>query len=143
MSMLNGAKIKELRIIKNLSLRELCKLTDGELSPSHLSFIENGQVGNPTKRVSRALAKALGVKEIELFTFEDHVKGEFCMCKYREEYPTLNGWVYYCDLVAWGKQLSEKELADIGCTTEARKYCKQMMEYTCGVGIVPEPKEER
>ena len=137
--MLNSAKIKGLRLAKNLSLRRVCSLARGEISPSHLSELEQGKVANPTKRVTRALAKALGVKEIELFTFGDFVKGEFQVCKYRREYPTMNGWVYYCDLVANGKQLTAIQLSEIGCTQEARNYCKQMMEFTCGVGMVPEP----
>lgn len=139
--MLNGSRIRTLRITKNLSLRELCQLSNGEISPSHLSALERGRVPNPGKRVTRALARALKVKEIELFTFEDNVKGEFRMCKYRSEFPTMNGWVYYCDLIAAGKHLTARELAEIGCTKEARQYCKQMMEYTCGIGIVPEPEK--
>lgn len=138
--MFNGDKIRALRTIKNLSLRQLCRLANGEISPSHLSELENGKVPNPTKRVTRALARALQVKEIELFTFEDHIEGEFKMCKYRQEYPTMNGWVYYCELVAYGRHLTVRELAKEGCTKEARQKCKQMMEYTCGVGIVPEPR---
>lgn len=139
--MLNAAKIKGLRLAKNLSLRGLCSLAKAAISPSHLSELEHGKVANPTKRVTRALAKALGVKEIELFIFEDFVKGEFQVCKYRREYPTMNGWVYYCNLVACGKQLTAEQLLEIGCTAEARINCKQMMEYTCGVGIVAEPKK--
>jgi len=139
--MLNGSKIKNLRLTKNLSLRELCKQTNGEISPSHLSALERGRVMNPTKRLTRALAKVLCVKEVELFSFEDCMEGEFKMCKYRREYPTMNGWVYYCDLAAAGRDLTIEQLAAVGCTAEARKNCKKMMEYTCGVGIVPDPKK--
>lgn len=140
--MLNGTKIKALRKTKKLSLRQLSQYTGGAISASRLSEMENGKVPNPTKRVTRALAKALGIKEIELFCFEDYVEGEFKMCKYRMEYPTMNGWVYYCDLVATGKVLTAGELAEIGCTSIKRANCKKMMEYTCGMGIVPKPKKE-
>lgn len=140
--MLNGPKIRALRKIKNLSLRDLSLLTGQIVSPSRLSEMENGKVLNPTKRMTRALAKALDVRETELFTFEDYVKGEFDMCKYRKEYPTMNGWVYYCDLAATGKTLTGRELEVIGCTKEKRTKCKQMMEVTCGTAIVPDPKKE-
>lgn len=140
--MIDGPKIRALRKVKSLSLRELSRLTGQAVSPSRLSEIENGKAQNPTKRVTRALAKALGVRETELFTFEDCVKGEFSMCKYRKEYPTMNGWVYYCDLTASGKTLTGRELAKLGCTAEKRAKCKQMMELTCGIGIVPEPKNK-
>lgn len=139
--MLNGSKIKNLRITKRLSLRELCNLAERQISPSYLSELETGKISNPSKKVTRALAKALKVSELELFTFEDYVKGEFNVCEYRREFPTMNGWVYYCDLVATAKHLTAKELAEIGCTVDARIYCQRMMEFTCGVGIVPEPKE--
>lgn len=140
--MLNGEKIRFLRQAKNLSLRQLSKLTYREVSPSYLSEIENGKAHNPGKHVSRALAKALGVKELELFSFDDYVEGEFKMCKYRREFPTMNGWVYYCDLVASGQVLTAQQLAEIGCTKADRAKCRQMMEFTCGMGIVPEPKED-
>lgn len=140
--MLDGEKIKTLRKLKNLSLRQFCRDSGGQISPSYLSEIESGKVQNPGKKTTRALAKVLGVKEFELFSFDDYVEGEFKMCEYRREYPTMNGWVYYCDLVASAKILTEKELAEIGCTKESRARCKQMMEFTCGVGIVPEPVEE-
>lgn len=138
--MINGEKIRALRKAKGLSLRDVSKLTGGEISPSYLCEMECGKAPNPGKRISRALAKALSVKEIELFTFDDYAEGEFKMCKYRKEYPTMNGWVYYCDLVASGKVYTEKELAEIGCTKEDRLKCKQMMEFTCGIGLVPEPR---
>lgn len=56
-SMLNAAKIKGLRLAKKLSLRGLCSVAKGEISPSHLSELEQGKVANPTKRVTRAIAK--------------------------------------------------------------------------------------
>lgn len=138
--MLRGDKIRALRQTRKISLRQLSSLTEGVVSASYLSEIENGKATNPTKKVTRALAKALGVKETELFTYEDSMEGEFKMCPYRMEYPTMNGWVYYCDLVSSGRKLTKEELTAIGCTEEERSKCKQMMEYTCGVGIVPEPK---
>ncbi|GAB4264222.1 helix-turn-helix domain-containing protein [Thermincola ferriacetica] len=139
--MINGKKIQALRKTKGFSLRQISQLANGQISPSYLSEIENGKVKNPSKKIARALAKALGVREFELFTFEDYVEGEFKMCKYRMEYPTMNGWVYYCDLVARGKNITKKELEEVGCTEVERAKCKQMMELTCGMGIVPEPRE--
>lgn len=139
--MLKGDKIRALRREKGLSLRQVSQLSGGQISPSYLSEIERGRVTNPGKKLTRALARALGVKEVELFVFPDYVEGEFKMCPYRREYPTMNGWVYYCDLVARGKKVTRKELEEIGCTEEVRRKCKQMMEFTCGEGIVPEPKE--
>lgn len=140
--MIDGPKIRGLRRAKYLTLRQMADMSAGALSPGYLSEIENGKAPNPTKHVTRALAKALGVKEIELFTFADHIEGEFKMCKYRREYPTMNGWVYYCDLAASGQQLTEEELTDLGCTEETRTNCRRMMEFTCGKGLVPEPAQK-
>lgn len=137
--MLNGKKIRAFRQNLNLSLRQVSRLSGGQLSASYLSEIENGKIKNPTKKVTRALAFVLGVKETELFTFDENSEGGFKMCIHRQEYQTMNGWVYYCDLVAKGIKLTEEELKKIGCTEEERRKCKQMMEYTCGMGIVPEP----
>lgn len=139
--MINGPKIRAMRKAKGLTLRKLSELTGNAISPSYLSEIENGIALNPSKRVSRLLAKTLGVMESELFNYPDNLKGEFEMCKYRMEFPTMNGWVYYCNLVANAQVFTKKELEDIGCTVEKRAKCKQMMELTCGMGIVPEPKE--
>lgn len=139
---MNGKKILSLRTIKQLSLREFSRLSGGAVSPSHLSEIENGKVSNPTKRVTRAIAKVLGVRETELFSFEENIKGEFMMCTYRREYPTMNGWVYYCELVAKGIELTREELSVIlGCDEHKREECRRMMEFTCGIGLVPQPKD--
>lgn len=137
--MLNGEKIRSLRQNLHLSLRQVSRITGGQLSASYLSEIENGKITNPSKKVTRALALVLGVKETVLFTYDEYIEGEFNMCIHRQEYQTMNGWVYYCELVAKGIKLTKEELEKIGCTQEERRKCKQMMEYTCGMGIVPEP----
>lgn len=103
--------------------------------------MENGKAANPTKKSTRALALALGVAEWELFVHDNCLKGDMKMCIYQREYVTMNGWVYYCELVALGKRLTAEELKELGCTKDARARCKQLMEYTCGTGIVPNPEE--
>jgi len=138
---LNGKKIKALRKKRGLTLRQLSELTCGKVSISRLSEIENGKVANPTKKTIHALALVLGVAEWELFLHDEFLKGDLRMCIHRREYITMNGWVYYCELAALGKRLTADELKKLGCTKEDRTRCKQLMEYTCGTGIVPEPEE--
>jgi len=58
-----GEKISEYRKIKNLSIRDLAKLTD--VTPSLLSQIERG-LANPSLNTLKTIGKAL---EVPLFTF--------------------------------------------------------------------------
>lgn len=56
-----GQKLKQLRIAKNLSLREICKLTSYD--PSNWSKIERGIISPPAnKQILSKWAKALGLK---------------------------------------------------------------------------------
>jgi len=59
-----GNTLKELRIKKELSLREMCKLVDYD--PSNWSKIERGKISPPPKeRILLKWAKVLGVKNSE------------------------------------------------------------------------------
>ena len=60
-----GKTLKELRIAKELSLREVCKLTDN-YDPSNWSKIERGKISPPSNRkMLLKWAKVLGVKKPE------------------------------------------------------------------------------
>lgn len=60
-----GKMLKELRIAKELSLREVCKLTDN-YDPSNWSKIERGKISPPSNRkMLLKWAKVLGVKKSE------------------------------------------------------------------------------
>jgi transcriptional regulator with XRE-family HTH domain len=60
-----GAKLKQLRLKKGLTLEQLAFEADIELSQVHR--VEKGKV-NPTLTTLIALAKGLGVKMSEIFT---------------------------------------------------------------------------
>ena len=60
-----GKMLKELRIAKELSLREVCKLTNN-YDPSNWSKIERGKISPPSNRkMLLKWAKVLGVKKSE------------------------------------------------------------------------------
>lgn len=63
---LPGENIRRLRDALGLSLRDVEKLTEGQLRSGHLSQIETGQVRNPSLSVLRELAKAFGMKMPDL-----------------------------------------------------------------------------
>jgi transcriptional regulator with XRE-family HTH domain len=60
-------KIKELRILKGLTIRDLAKMSD--ISPSYISELENDSenIKNPSKDVMDRIAKALEATVPEIF----------------------------------------------------------------------------
>jgi transcriptional regulator with XRE-family HTH domain len=69
-----GARIRELRDEKDISLRELGKRV-GPLSAAYLSDVELGR-RNPTDEVLRAIAKALGTTFDELKQYDNRPAAE-------------------------------------------------------------------
>lgn len=65
-------KIKELRIKKNLSLRDLSKLT--HISFSYIWKLENGIAKNPREGTKILISKGLKIPMRELF-FSDEKEG--------------------------------------------------------------------
>ncbi|MBE5805524.1 MAG: helix-turn-helix transcriptional regulator [Clostridiales bacterium] len=57
-------KLREIRIEKNISIRELSRKTG--ISKSHLNYIENGE-REPTISVIVRIALALGIDEKDLY----------------------------------------------------------------------------
>lgn len=54
-----GEKIKKLRETKDLSINELARIA--EINPSYLSAIERGKKRNPSYKILKKIARALGV----------------------------------------------------------------------------------
>lgn len=63
--------IKELRKIKDLTLKQMKEQT--EMSISYLSEIENNKVKNPSLLVMVKIAKALDVKLDEIYFVDDEI----------------------------------------------------------------------
>jgi len=64
-----GKKLKELRIKKELSLREICKLIDYD--PSNWSKIERGKISPPSdERILKKWANVLGLSKMQEFIYE-------------------------------------------------------------------------
>lgn len=63
-----GEKLRRLREQRQLKLRELAELC--QISPGHLSQLENEHKGNPGLEIMRRLAETLGVSISELVTEE-------------------------------------------------------------------------
>lgn len=59
--------VRRLRGEKRLSLAEVSNLSGGQITRSHISRIENGELTNIGLDKLRALAKGLGVSEDEIF----------------------------------------------------------------------------
>jgi transcriptional regulator with XRE-family HTH domain len=66
--LLFGANVKKFREIKGLSQEELAELSD--LHRTYISAIERGKRSISLKNIQR-IAHALGIKEYELFLFEE------------------------------------------------------------------------
>ena len=52
-----GQQLRELRVQRGLSLREVERISVGEISSSHLSQVENGKISQPSLIFLRALGK--------------------------------------------------------------------------------------
>lgn len=59
--------VRRLRGEKRLSLADVAQLSGGQITRSHISRIENGELTNVGLDKLRALAKGLGVDEEEIF----------------------------------------------------------------------------
>ncbi|MGJ5814461.1 helix-turn-helix domain-containing protein [Paludibaculum fermentans] len=64
-------RIRELRDLKDLSLREFARQL-GNISPAHVSDIENGR-RNPSDELLRKMAVVLGVEFEELHKLDDRL----------------------------------------------------------------------
>lgn len=58
-------------------------------------------------------------------------------CAYWNEYHAPNGWTCFCDLVAYGWEVSDEDLKRAGCSAEKRRACLRDMEQAIGMGLVP------
>lgn len=68
-----GEMLKNLRIAKNLSLREICKLAD--FDPSNWSKIERGLMAPPSdEKILEKWAKILGLSAKEIREFMDNAQ---------------------------------------------------------------------
>lgn len=61
-------------------------------------------------------------------------------CKFWQEYHSVNGWVCFCELAAYDRPCTERDLAAIGCTVHRRQECLRLMVAQVGYGIIPDPK---
>lgn len=59
-------------------------------------------------------------------------------CPYWNEYESIEGWVCYCEIAAYGKRPTWEELLIIGCTEQKREQCRRDMERMMGMAAVPE-----
>lgn len=70
-----GVQIKKLREMNNWSLQRLSdeayEATGERVSPQAISAVELGASQNPTRRILRPLARALGVSLSDLFEDDD------------------------------------------------------------------------
>lgn len=68
-----GGMLKELRIKKNLSLRQICKLTDYD--PSNWSKIERGKISPPSDiKILIKWARSLGLSKAKSEEFIDEAR---------------------------------------------------------------------
>jgi len=58
-------------------------------------------------------------------------------CKFWREYDSVAGPIGFCEVEAFGRQLSPEELTAAGCTPEKRKQCCRAMELSVGQSRVP------
>ncbi|HHT9138303.1 MAG TPA: helix-turn-helix domain-containing protein [Candidatus Wunengus sp. YC60] len=56
-----GVYLKELRVVKNLSLRDVEKVTNNAVSNAYLSQLESGKINKPSPYILEQLAIAYGV----------------------------------------------------------------------------------
>lgn len=66
--------VRRVRDEKRLSLADVSQLSGGQITRSHISRIENGELTNVGLDKLRALAKGLGVTEDEVFSVARGVK---------------------------------------------------------------------
>ena len=69
-----GNYLKELRILKDMSLRDVEKETKKAVSNGYLSQLESGNAKNPSPSVLNHLAKVYDVNYKDLLTLAGHIK---------------------------------------------------------------------
>ena len=69
-----GNYLKELRLLKNLSLREVESATKNSVSNAYLSQLESGEAKNPSPHILNQLAKVYDADYKELLTVAGHIK---------------------------------------------------------------------
>lgn len=69
-----GLKLKELRIVKQLSLREVEKATQNGVSNAYLSQIESGKVKQPSPHILNHLAEVYEVDYKELLAAAGYIR---------------------------------------------------------------------
>ena len=73
-----GAFLREVRIRKGYSIRELAKISN--VSPYYLSYIESGVKSNPSLDVMGRIIKSLSMSKTEIEMFLDlHAKANGCV----------------------------------------------------------------
>lgn len=63
-----GKKLKEARVAKKLSLRDVERLTQKEISNGYLSLLESDSIREPSPKMLHTLAKALELDYTELMS---------------------------------------------------------------------------
>ena len=66
--------LKELRIAKNLSLRDVEKKADNSVSNAYLSQLESGKITKPSPHILEHLAKVYEVDYMDLMTIAGYMK---------------------------------------------------------------------
>lgn len=69
-----AAYLKELRITKNLSLRDVEKATDNAISNAYLSQLESGKIIQPSPHILDHLAKAYRVPYEDLMAVAGYIR---------------------------------------------------------------------
>lgn len=66
--------LKELRITKSLSLRDVEKATQNEVSNAYLSQLESGKIAKPSPHILEHLAKAYNVSYEDLMVIAGYMR---------------------------------------------------------------------
>ena|SRR3989338_6756777 len=68
-----GLYLKELRVVKDLSLRDVEKATNNAVSNAYLSQLESGKIAKPSPHILENLAKAYGVPYVDLMAVAGYI----------------------------------------------------------------------
>ncbi|MFA6355950.1 MAG: helix-turn-helix transcriptional regulator [Candidatus Omnitrophota bacterium] len=69
-----GLYLKELRIVKNMTLREVEKTTGDAISNAYLCQLENGKISKPSPHVLQVLAKSYNVPYEDIMAVAGYIK---------------------------------------------------------------------
>ncbi|HOW59084.1 MAG TPA: helix-turn-helix transcriptional regulator [Candidatus Omnitrophota bacterium] len=69
-----GQYLKELRIVKNLSLRDVEKATNNSVSNAYLSQLESGKISKPSPHILESLAKVYEVHYEDLMAVAGYMR---------------------------------------------------------------------